>query len=172
MSDEDYAAICQRIGAVVLCWAHAENALDLCLAIFVRDFPLINAKKPFPVSLSRKLDLFEKALDSIKALERIQADGHSLHKRFMALKEHRHNVVHGIAWQALGDTLGMARMLVVNGNPVFATGRQEVGNVNALIAEVGQLMDEAVHFFFMVSGMFPDPPGGQVIQRKAREQEP
>ena len=91
----DIESLFKAIGFVVIQWGHAEQALDLIVAVIFHRFggnPLLTRR---PKMLAEKLKFLSKCFLQIPELEKYRVDGEALLSRFASTGKKRHDLVHG-----------------------------------------------------------------------------
>ncbi len=85
----------QLVGMFVACWARMEMSLDYSNWIILNLPGGAALASQLPHSLGQKVDLFKDAHRTLSALSEFKYDGARLVARVNAMKEDRHNIIHG-----------------------------------------------------------------------------
>lgn len=93
--DDDYRALCQAIGFVVINWALAEQSLDGWVAIAYHDHGGKDLWKSIPKPLSVKVQFLTQCFNELPSLASLKSDALGLLPRVTTLADRRNDLVHG-----------------------------------------------------------------------------
>lgn len=103
-ADTESALYCQ-VGFIIIQWGHCEQSLELLVTTLFREYGgnAMPKRKRMPKQLSDKLAFVKECAAGIPLLKPFRTDIESLARKFEALIQKRHDLVHG----ALTDDPGI-----------------------------------------------------------------
>jgi hypothetical protein len=153
-SPNRFQNVCTILGLLTLTWAWAENALALAVGLIDENVPSMRGFKEIPISQRGRLQYLRNALKDVAALEPVQEHGRLLIEHFVTLGSRRNELIHSSrgpdeegAMAALGFAISARQQ----------KGFQKSFDIPATIALIGEvrdLADEAIHFMDLVGGIF------------------
>ncbi len=129
-----------RIGSISVGWASLEKSLDLVNEFVLRVAGGEAIRVDIPISLKDKLAFFKRAHNQLPLLAPVAAEGAALAARVVALKDKRHDCIHGFAVVATEDGTRHIRRVTYEGS---TTGEKvtpyTIAEMEDLNREIAQL---------------------------------
>lgn len=128
------------VGAFVTSWALMEMSMDYIAALIFLRFPAASAiHNELPRSLDQKIDFFSRAFAELPELSEFTADSAGLTARIVAMKDSRHDLVHGRVDSVMTGRARYVRLRLSGTRVHHATRYYTRRQIEALVSDANQL---------------------------------
>ena len=155
---EDAEKFLSSIGLVTIIWAKTESVLDLIVSVIYSPGGGDKLEAELPRALDRKLTFLRKCYTRLDALKAVQASGIEIVERFHAIKQRRHDLIHGAVSRATADSIEVTILKKDKGKPEGIRMDRETithDNLIDLLEAITDLLDLTdQHFHAVMAAVF------------------